>query len=97
MVTGLTRRVRLGITLHMDTEATSDRAAAMLDALKRLGHSQRSAAEAAGLHHQTIRRAIHNDPDMMAVGTAAALLALGLPAALVAPRLAPFLKARRTA
>lgn len=89
--------MRLGITLHMNAETTSERAAAMLDALKRLGHSQRSAADAAGLHHQTIRRAIHNDPDLMAVGTAAALLALGLPAALVAPKLAPYLKARKTA
>lgn len=69
----------------------------MLDALRALGHSQRSAADAAGLHHQTIRRAIHNDPDHMAAGTVAALLRLGLPPALVAPGLVPFLRARKTA
>lgn len=66
----------------------------MLDALRKLGHSQRSAATAAGLHHQTIRRAIHHDPSAMAVGTAAKLIALGLPAALVAPDLEPFLRRR---
>ncbi len=87
--------VRDSITLHMHHAAPSQRAEAMLDALKRLGHSQRSAADAAGLHHQTIRRAIHNDPDLMAVGTAAALIALGLPAALVAPKLVPFLRGPR--